>query len=512
MSKDNTGLQPDSREAAGRSLDRTLIRGIAWTGGARLLTQVLSWAATIVVARLLTPRDYGLMGMATVYMGVVQLANEFGLGAAIVQMRDLDEQKRASIGGLAVALGFVFFIVSAVLATPIAGFFGEPAVRDIILVLGATFIVAGIRVLPYAQLSRDLEFARLARIEAFSTILQTVATLAMASLGFRYWSLVLGTILGLVTSTVLSLVAHPHRLAWPRSVKPILEPLTLGWQLTVARLGWYTYSNADFVVVGRVLSTTALGAYTFGWQLASIPVDKVSAVLGQVLSPIFSSVKHDMPALARYVRVLTEGLAIVTFPLAFGLALVADDLVLFALGAEWEAAIVPLRLLALYTGFRSLVTMFPQVLVSIGRARVAMWVNIVLVLVMPASFYLGAQWGVAGVALAWIIAYPLVVVPTLVLPTIGVIGLPLRDYMRALQPAVSGTLIMSATVLLLRSAIPARWPGVASLAAQVGAGGVAYAATLWLLHADRIRALAAYLKSSRRSAPPVPEPSLPATV
>ncbi len=223
-----------------------------------------------------------------------------------------------------------------------------------------------------------------------------------------------------------------------------------------------------------MLSANALGAYTFGWQMASIPVDKVSGVLGQVLLPVFSTVQNDLSALRRYVRSVSEGLAIVTFPLAFGLALVADHFVLVALGTKWQAAIVPLRLLALYAGIRSLVTMFPPLLVSIGQARWSMWASVVLLLVMPVSFYVGVHWGVSGVALAWIIVYPLVAVPMLVIHTVHAIGLPLREYLRALRPAISGSVAMAAAVLVMRRLLPAGWPEVATLIALVVAGAVVY--------------------------------------
>ena len=479
------------------SLDRALVGGIAWTGAARWFTQVLSWASTIVVARLLTPRDYGLLGMATVYTGIVALANEFGLSAALVQVRDLDEQRRATIGGLAVALGFLFFAVSAAVAGPVSAFFGERAVRDIIIVLSTTFIVTGFRVLPYALLSRDLEFRRLARIDGATAVLGTAATLTLAAIGYRYWSLVFGSVLAMVASTALSVAARPHRLAWPRNLGSVIGPVKLGWNVTVTRLTWYVYSNADFAVVGRVLGSNALGAYTFGWQMASIPVDKVSTVLGAVALPVFSKVQDDRPALRRYVTRLTEGLAIVTFPLAIGLALVADYVVLVALGPRWQAAIAPLRLLALYAGFRSVMALLPQVLTAIGRASWAMWVGIVLALVLPASFYVGTGWGTSGVAVAWIIMYPVIVVPMLLMYTLRAIGLPLREYLLTLWPATSGTLVMVGLVLVMRMLLPSGWPQAGLLGLLVGSGAAAYLATLWLLHASRVRALTGLLRSLR---------------
>jgi len=132
-----------------------------------------------------------------------------------------------------------------------------------------------------------------------------------------------------------------------------------------------------------------------------------------------------------------------------------------------------------------------------------MWVSVALLLVMPGSFYVGTRWGTSGVAIAWIVVHPIVVVPMLVMYTLRAIGLPLREYLLALWPATSGTLTMAAAVLLMRRALPAGWPESATLAALVATGGIAYGATLWLLHAERVRTLTALLRSIRRDAPKV---------
>src|SRR2546425_5742599 len=129
-----TPERPSPLPVDGRALDHSLLRGIAWTGAMRWGTQLLSWASTVIVARLLAPTDYGLVGMAAIYLGFVQLVNEFGLGAAIVTRRDLNEDQIARLGGFALLLGCGFVGVSGVVAAPMATFFHEPPVRWVVLV------------------------------------------------------------------------------------------------------------------------------------------------------------------------------------------------------------------------------------------------------------------------------------------------------------------------------------------------------------------------------------------
>jgi PST family polysaccharide transporter len=479
------------------TLDRSLLHGIAWTGGIKWLTQLLSWASTLIVARILTPADYGLVGMATVYLGFVQLVNEFGLTAAVIQRRDLDEDQIARIGGLSALLGAAFLALSVALSGPVAHFFGESDVRWIVVTLSLTFVTTGFQVLPRSLLTRDLEFRKIAWIDGVEALVLTASTLLLAVAGFRYWALVIGAVLSKGVSTLLAIFTRPHRLAWPSRFRSIAGAVTFGWHLVVSRTSWYAYSNADFTTVGRLLGSAALGAYTFGWTIASIPVDRVSALIGGVTPGIFAAVQHDHPALRRYLLRLTEGLALVTFPASVGLALVADEFVLIALGEKWRPAIVPLRLLALYGGYRSINALFSQIMVATGHSRRFMHFSLLSTAVMIPAFIIGAHWGVTGVAMGWIVGYPLVVFPIMSY-TFGIIQLPLRPYLAALWPALSGSAAMAAAVLALRHLTPAAWPATLAFALHTVTGAATYAAVVWFFHGHRVRAFMGLLREVRR--------------
>src|SRR5207247_5114558 len=213
------------------------------------------------------------------------------------------------------------------------------------------------------------------------------------------------------------------------------EAVNFGWHVVAARIAWYFYSNADFAVVGRVLGSAALGAYTVGWTIASIPVDRVSALVGSVTPGVFSAVQYDRLALQRYLRNLTQGLAFVTFPAALGIALIADEFVLLALGERWRPAILPLRLLALSAALRSVSTLLPQIAVSTGHAKRNMQLTMLATLILPILFYVGTRWGTAGVAAAWVFGHPLFVLPLFLVYALRLTGMSLRAYVRALGRA-----------------------------------------------------------------------------
>lgn len=464
---------------------------------ARWAAQVLSWASTLVVAHLLAPTDYGLVAMALVYVGLAQLVNEFGLGTVIVMRRDLVEHQVARLGGLSVLLGVGFVGLSTLLAGPVALFFGEPTVRWLIMASSLTFITGALQVVPRALLAKDLDFRRLAWADGAEALLTTCGTLTLALLGFRYWALVLGPIVGRGASTILVNSWRPHRVAWPRDFATIAREVAFGWHVVVARVAWYLYSNADFAIVGRVLGKAPLGGYTFGWQISSIPIERVTALVMGVTGPVFSAVQHDRAALQRYLRNLTEGLAFITFPAAVGLALVADVFVLALLGEHWRPAIIPLRFLALSAALRSVTPLLPQIVVSTGHSKRNMQFTIVATLIMPILFYVGTRWGTAGVAIAWVIGYPTCVLPMFLGLVLRVTGLTLGAYARALSPAAGATLLMAAIVLGVRMASPADWPAGLRLATQGLAGAATYGVVLYGLHRARVREFWRFLQAIR---------------
>lgn len=492
-----TSAAAEPRTPEARLLDRILVQGIAWTGVTRWLTQLLSWASTLVVARLLTPSDYGLVGMATVYVGFVHMINDFGLTAAIIHQRDLDEHQLARLGGLALLIGLALFALSVSLAHPVASFFGEDAVRWIVIALSVTFVTRAFQVLPRALLVRELAFRRMAWLDSLEAVALTLATLVLAILGFEYWALVGGAVLGGVAGSILAMAWRPHRLEWPKELRSMASALRFGREMAISQVAWYVYSNADFAILGRVLGKAPLGAYSLGWHVASVPVERVSVLVGRVTPGVFAAVQNDPAALRRYLRLLTEGLALITLPASLGLALVADEFVLLVLGETWRQAILPLRLLAAYAGFRSLMTLVPQILIYTGHSRRNMQFNLLAALVLPASFYLGTHWGTSGVALAWLLVYPIVVIPFCLRHALRIIEMPARSYLHALWPAVTGTLAMGTAVLAARLVTPDGWPAALSFAVQVLSGIAAYAAVVLPGHAPRLRALWALVREVR---------------
>ena len=470
-----------------KELDRSLVHGVAWTAGIKWSVQLLVWISTFVVIRLLQPSDYGTMGMAGLFVGLIQMLSEFGVGTAVVTLHRLKEEHLAQLNGLAVLLGIAGFAAVSAAAVPLGWFFATPTLPPVIVTLGMGFVISGLGVVPSALLTRDMDFKRVALYGGAQALLASAATLTLAVLGFAYWSLVVGNLAGLALFSALVMRRRPTRFARPRRAS-IREALNLSTNVIVGRVSWYVYSNADLLTIGRVLGQTALGFYTVGWTLATMAVDKITATLGQVTPSIFSAAQNDPAALRRYLCRITEALAVVTFPICVGLALVATPATEVLLGPKWISVATPLRILAIFGTLRSITAFLTQILNVVGDSFFPMALGVVSAILFPIAFFVGSRWGIEGVAYTWLVLYPLVCVP-LYRRVMQRIQLSLREYMRALWPALSASTGMSIVVLGVEAAMPRSAAPLWQLIIPVVAGAAVYVAVILVLHRSRLAVL-----------------------
>lgn len=494
------GAEADRETAAAAAaratkLDHSLAGSLAWSAAGNWSSQLFSWASFLIVARLLSPADFGIVSMAVILFVYLRYLGEFGIVQTVVTLRDLTDHQIAQLNTIAVSLGVVCFGLSWVLAYPMAVFFKTPGVVPVVVVTCLALVILGVRAVPEALLNKDLRFRWLSLVEAGCRLLAAAATLALALLGFAYWALVLGNLLYVLVRSALVLKARPHRFAMPR-LGSMRKELLFGWHTLVATFAYGSYEKLDNVTAGRILGQAALGLYGMAWNLANIPSDRVTSLVTGVVPSYFASVQKDPAALRRYLRGLTEALALATFPATIGFALVARDLVPLALGRKWLGMVPALEVLCVYVSFRSIAPLLDRVLTAVGNARFVMWINLWALGILPCAFYLGSHWGITGIAFGWLVGYPLVLLP-LYRKVSRTIGMRFAEYFRALRPALDATLVMTLSVAGLKWMLPPSRPMLLRLVLEIAVGATAYIATLLLLHRDRARAFLSMAKSLR---------------
>ena len=489
-------VPPDSKRTAElRNLDNVFVRGMAWTAAVKWFTQAVTWGMTVIVARLLAPSDYGLVGMAGIFINLFTLFSEFGVGAALITLQDLTEDQAAQLNTLSLFLGLLGFVISAAAAIPLGKFFHAPSLPLVVIVLSGGFIVSGIRTVPYSLLQKELRFKLLAVIEGIQGIVQALVTLILAYLGFGYWALVLGILSVSVTPTGLILFWRRQRFALPK-LSSIRNAIHYSRRIVIGRLCWAAYDNSDFIIAGRVLGEAPLGEYTLAWSLALSPLQKLTALVNRVTPSVFATIQADSEALRRYLRNITGSMALIVYPATIGLALVSPEFVPLVLGPKWNGAVFPLELLALHALMRSNATLLPPLLNVIGEERLVMWNTIVAATVLPISFYIGSHWGPVGIAASWVVIYPLIQI-RLFSRVFRRIHISPSEYLRALWPALSACAVMAISIEVFKLVSSGKWPLYARLASEVLVGITTYGTMLILLHRNYLLQILQFVRASR---------------
>jgi O-antigen/teichoic acid export membrane protein len=457
----------------GQSRRRALTTGVFWVGAFRWTAQILSWAITLVVIRILSPDDYGIVGMTSYFMGLAGVLSDLGLGTAVLALPRLSLEMARQLHALALGAGIAAFLLTLLAAGPMSWYFREPALLPVLLAMGGSFVVDAMRTVPVALLSRGLEYRKASSVDFVRAVASSATVLALALIGARYWSLVGGLLSGSLAATAWALWLRPLGYARPRRSE-LKGPAAISTHLVVGRLAWQAYQNADFMVAGRLFGAAQLGFYNVGWTIASLPGEKLTTVLTAATAPFFASIRHDAEALRTYFLRLTFLICLLLWPILFGFVLVADLVIPVVLGPKWVPAVPVARALVFYAALQSPMTLSAQILMLTGRTKVSMATSLVALLVLPPVFYLsGKQWGIEGIAWSWAILYPVLYLwPTIV--TLKQLGATLGEHLTAMGRAGLLVAVMCAVVLLVRIVLPLQIGIRLELVIAVATGTLSY--------------------------------------
>lgn len=461
-------------------LGKTVIGSLKWVAALRILGQLVNWGATIFVIRLLSPADYGLMAFAAVFTGFIAMFSEMGLSDALVQARALtQEQMRIALGAVLLLNAAIALVLAFAVAPLAAAFLGEPRLIDILRVLSLSFVLSAFEVLPSALLARALRLKISSFVSLISGIVGSLTTLGLAFAGFGVWALVLGMVASTAARVVgLNLVA-PQWLVPRFAIRQISDLVRTGTQIAATRILWFAYSQADVLIAGKILGRDLLGIYSVAMQLASMLAQRAAVVFGSVAFPAFAKANEEPAEFQRYVLLAVRMISTVSFPAFFGMFIVAPELITVVLGPTWEAAVVPFALLTLIMPIRIIMSVVSSALQAVGRADLNLQYMVVACVVMPAAFFVGCQFGLIGLALAWAIGYPL-------LGLWGVwrgassLGVTLSQFLKQMARSLTCALVMVAAVAASRNAMSLSL--VVSLIAMIAIGAATYAAMTWIFN------------------------------
>ncbi len=378
------------------SLRSELIRGSLWMVGARWVARLIGVASTAVLARLLLPADFGLMAMAWLVMGLLEICTSFGLDYALIRNLEARREHLDTAWSLRLMQSVAVAAMAAAASPLAADYFNEPRVAPLLLALALTTLINGVSSIGPILFRKELSFAREFWFGLLSKLITTAATITLAFALRNYWALVAGTVVGAAFNCLLSYRMHPYRPRFCLSAARQMWGFSQ-WML-VLNVGNFAQDRADQLLVGRLASPAEMGFYNVANELAQLPTSEVLYPMSRVLFPGFSRLAGEPARLrAAYFSVLGF-LTALALPVGVGLALVAEDFVALLLGEKWAASVPLMQMLALAGMFRVVCGQAGNVLLVVGKPRVVAalaWLQFVLLL--PALWWAGSRFGVMGI-------------------------------------------------------------------------------------------------------------------
>jgi lipopolysaccharide exporter len=431
------GGSPERVDPEEGGLGRVAVAGAGWQSLSYLGGKLLVLASTIVLARLLTPSDFGLVALALVFVTYAEVVADLGVAQALIYL----PKKRASADAAVVvsAVWSIALVLVAVAAAPaVAAFFGRPDVTPIFRVLSVSLLLNGVGQVPDALLRRDLRFRTQIAGNLARALVQGVVSVTLAVAGAGPWSIVFGQLAGEAAwaAVLWALVDYRPVRGFHRVARDDLrEVLRYGAPAAGNALVLSLVFNIDYLIVGRRLGARALGFYTLAFRIPQMLIVQVFYILSTVTFPLFARVRESAERLRGGYLLAVKLQSVYGVLAGMLLAVAAPDLVPLVFGAEWTPSVVPLRALALYAMFRSLGIGAVDLFKAVGRPALAFRLSLLrLAVVAPLLWFLAGRgidevaWGQAGAALALALLMQGVAARTL--------GLPAAAPARAVAPAV----------------------------------------------------------------------------
>ncbi len=453
---------------------RTQVRWNALSKYGVLTTRFVS---SIVLARLLLPEDFGLMGMAMVVSGFAASFQDAGFGVVIVQRKILSHRLLSTL--FWATLGFCTLLAATLAASAsLIGYaFQDDRVPRLIRLLSINFILTGFLVVPAALLRRRMEFRWIAIGEILASLAGAATAITLASRGGGPISLAFGGIVGIFTRTTIFTLAARFVPAWAWDTRGFIDCARFGLNVSGFNVVNYWCRNADNLVVGSFLGPVALGLYSLAYRFVLLPIECITNVVTGVLFPKLSRIQDDDPLLSNLYLRACGTVALLTFPAMAGIALLADPLIRVAVGEKWLPATPVVSICALVGAIQSVSSISGQLYYVKGRANVLLRWYLVATAILLSSFLVGISWGVTGVAAAYAVATIIVVIPTHLIAFSFVDTLHFSALLSTLRPhAVATALMALAVVGVYHFSQQAQFSPIPQLLMSVPTGIVTYAA------------------------------------
>ena len=470
-----------ANNAPQQSMSKDVAKGAAWSTLANIARISSALLVLPILARFLTPDEFGIMQIGMPIVLFLLMFNDFGFGPALVRAKNPSKDAWRSIFWTNFLIGIVMTLVLFFSAEPIANWFKVPESKSIIQALSFLILLNCLIITPSAELQRRMKFNVLSMIEVLSISLGIATALISAINGLGAWSLVSQQIVLFTVKAILMWIyARPP-------IKPtiVLDELRsffgFSSNLMASRVVNFFARNADNLIIGRMLGTAALGFYSIAYRILLLPVEIFAWGLSQVLMPAMSKFHEDKSRMRAATLKTYRLISAFTFPTMAGISVLAVPLVITLLGERMAPAAIVLQILAPVGAIQSLGSTQGAMYTALGRADILFRLSLLGAVASIISFVIGVNWGLTGVATGYLIAN-ILVTPYTFTRLLKIIELPIIDVLNAIRVPFIASLTMTAIVyLLLQLPLIASLNHFGKVFCLVPAGAITYIIAVWLM-------------------------------
>jgi O-antigen/teichoic acid export membrane protein len=461
------------------STERKMVSGAAWMVLFKLVERSLGLVSTLILVRVLSPQDFGLVAMATSFIFMAELLTSFGFDVALIQNQAANDRHYHTAWTCNVLVGLSIFLLMLAAAAPIAAFYAEPAVFWVVCSLALAPLIGGCENIGVVAFRKELRFRSEFAFQISRKLAGFAVTVPLAFWLRSYWALVAGILASKIAGTTISYFAHPFRPRFSISGAKSLFSFSR-WLLVSNVLAFLKERLTDFII-GRSQGAATLGLYNVAYELASLPTSELAAPINRALLPGFSRIAQDAEQLrSAYVNAIGI-LALFALPAAAGIFAVAEFLVPVVLGAKWLSAVPLIQILGMFGAIQLFHSSMCAVLIAIGRPAAVVKANVVFVLLLVILLIaLVGRFGAAGAAAA-VVGASILSTPAYLIMIRVHTGIAATAFLHAItRPLIAS----AAMVAVLRAVMPEYVPSMAvGEAAWLLFGAVVLGAILYVLAA-----------------------------
>jgi len=421
------------------SLKVQAVRGVKWTTLSSAVIAILHLTQLMLLARFLSPHDFGLSAILTVIISFSTVFVDFGLSSSIIYKKGITEEQLNTLYWLNVLISFIVYLIIFFMAPLISDFYSEAELYNLILIISSVLIIQAFGQQFRVLFQKELQFNIIAKIDMFASMTSVTSAVLFAVYNFGVYALIYPLIIMAIIKSVLLIYfgRKYHKVSFTFKLNDVKEFLSFGLYVVGNGIVSTIATQMDVILIEKLLGTEALGLYNVAKELILKPSQLINPIITKVAFPVMSKVNHDMTEVRRLYLKLVNYVSSVNFPIYVVTIILAPEIITLFLGAKWLEITSLFQILAIWAFFRSRENPIGVLVMAMGKPKYEMYWNISIMIYMPIIIYISSSWGIVGIGIGNLVSVILLFIPGWYFLAFKLCKVSLKDYfMSSFSPLI----------------------------------------------------------------------------